>query len=68
MNVVARLETSNHDGYCSGEESAYDDSLIEYIYSIDNPPKNSPVIYIMTSAYYCRTQTWTEVRDIVPQV
>lgn len=39
--ITARLETSDHDGYCSGDECQYECKIIEQIVDVPNQYKNS---------------------------
>lgn len=39
--ITARLETSDHDGYCSGEECEYECKIIERIVNAPEQYKNS---------------------------
>lgn len=39
--ITARLETSDHDGYCSGDECQYECKIIEQIVNAPNQYKNS---------------------------
>lgn len=38
--ITARLETSDHDGYCSGEECEYECKIIEHIVNAPEQYKN----------------------------
>ena len=40
--INAKLETSDHDGYCSGEECEYDVKTVTYIVDLPNEYKNYP--------------------------
>ena len=39
--ITAKLETSDHDGYCSGEDCYYESEM--KIFIIDNIPKNMEI-------------------------